>query len=261
MTQSEQSSFVWVVTKHDELVKIWTNGKTEVISDSIKVTSISFNVDETLWIVPKSSGPMESHVSYSEDEGKNWVRVNTLDLQIAKVSATHIGSCFILTLQGAIYLVQKTGEVKQIFDDETAHDMAVSPEGYIWIISRISKEGGGNLVFWCALDNYVLQPPYGQPVAKRISVGPEGTARIVTIGDEVASIYLNRMGGLETPGGEAFAKDIATSCMSNTIWAISVDKIKKKKYHKLKFWNPDSDAFMQWHTVPDVEPVIVASGN
>ncbi len=98
-------------------------------------------------------------------------------------------------------------------------------------------------------------------VAKRISAGPEGTARIITIGGEVASIYLTRMGGLETTGGEVFAKNIAASCSSNTIWVICREDDKKKKKHILKFWNPDLDQYMKWHTVANVEPFAIAGGD
>lgn len=69
------------------------------------------------------------------------------------------------------------------------------------------------------------------------------------------------MGGLETSGGEEFAKDIAASCGSNTIWVITTEKSKRKKHNVLKFWNPDLDAFMKWHTVPDVEPILIAGGD
>jgi hypothetical protein len=138
--------------------------------------------------------------------------------------------------------------------------MAVSPEGYIWIISRNKKPGGGNLVYWCTYNNYYLQPAFGQPVAKKIAAGPGGVARIITIGGEVASLYLNRMGGLETPGGEEFAKGIATSCRSNTIWAICSEKTGKQKINVLKYWNPDSDKYMEWHTIPDIEPFRIAGG-
>ncbi len=262
MTQRiDRSSFVWVLTQQFKILKVDAEGKIEEKSPSNFATNISFNIDYTLWMVPENNGSAGSHILYSENEGENWTRVDTQNLKISKISSTHSGSCFILTLQGAIYLVEESGEIKMIFDVGTANDIAVSPEGYIWIISRLKKEGGGNLVYWCAYNNYVLQPAYGEPVAKRISAGPEGTARIITIGGEIASLYLNRMGGLETPGGELFAKNIATSCRSNTIWAISTVKSKKKKRNVLKFWNPDLDPYMKWHTVPDVEPFLIAGGD
>ena len=69
------------------------------------------------------------------------------------------------------------------------------------------------------------------------------------------------MGGLETPGGEAFAKDIAASGKSNTIWVITAEKSNKKKHNILKFWNPDLDGYMQWHTVRDIEPILIAGGD
>ena len=262
MTQhKDRSSFVWVLTQQLKILKVDTKGKVEEKSSANFATNISFSIDHTLWMVPENNGSLESHILYSENEGKNWIRVDTQDLKISKISSTHLGSCFILTPRGSIYIVQKSGEVNMIFNEGTANDMAVSPEGYIWIISRLKKEGGGNLVYWCAYGNYVLQPAYGEPVAKRISAGPEGTARIITIGGEVSSLYLNRMGGLETPGGELFAKNIATCCRSNTIWTISSVKSKKKKHNVLKFWNPDLDPYMQWHTVPDVEPFVIAGGD
>ena len=105
-----------------------------------------------------------------------------------------------------------------------------------------------------------MQPAYGQPVAKKISAGIDGVARIITIGGEVASLYINRMGGLETPGGEAFAKNIAAGCRSNTIWAVCRDHSGGKKKNVLKYWNPDSDPYMKWHSVPDVEPYDIAGG-
>jgi microcystin-dependent protein len=239
--------------------KVDSNGKVEEKCSLSSVVSISFSVDNTLWTAVQDNGSV-TYISYSENEGKTWTRIEIQNVKISKIAATHLGSCFILTPQGAVHLVQKSGELKAIFDDGAASDLAVSPEGYIWIISRLKKEGGGNIVCWCALDNYVLQPAYGQPVAKKISAGPEGTARIITNGNEIASLHLNRMGGLETPGGEAFARDIATSCRSNTIWTISRVNVKKKKQHVLKFWNPDSDAYMKWHTVRDIEPILIAGG-
>lgn len=154
-----------------------SNGKVDEKCALSSVVSISFSVDNTLWTAVQDSGSV-NYISYSENEGKNWTRIEIQNLNISKIVATHLGSCFILTPQGAVHLVQKSGELKAIFDDGAASDLAVSPEGYIWIISGLKKEGGGNIVCWCALDNYVLQPVYGQPVAKKISVGPESTARV-----------------------------------------------------------------------------------
>ena len=96
---------------------------------------------------------------------------------------------------------------------------------------------------------------------KRSPWGLKAQPGFITTGNEVASLYLNRMGGLETSGGEEFAKDIAASCGSNTIWVITTEKSKRKKHNVLKFWNPDLDAFMKWHTVPDVEPILIAGGD
>ena len=257
----DRYSSVWVLTQQHNILKVGSNGDTQSISPSNFAVHICFSIDGTLWMVPQSKQAFNNHISYSEDEGQNWIQVDIPNLKISIISSTPSGSCFILTAQGSIYLVQKSGEIDLIFDEGTAHDIAVSPEGFIWIISRQTKPGGGNLVYWCSLDNYVLQPAHGQPVAKRISAGPEGTARIITIGGEVASIYLTRMGGLETTGGEVFAKNIAASCSSNTIWAICREDGKKKKKHILKFWNPDLDQYMKWHTIANVEPFAIAGGN
>ena len=252
---------VWVLTSQCQLIKVESTGNIQEKSEPEFYIGVSFGIDKTLWVVPQENKGDRYQIMYSDDEGQNWIDIELPNILVTKISATHLGSCFILTPQGSIYIVQKSGAISILFEEGTAHDMAVSPEGFIWIVSRLKKAGGGNFVYWCSLDNYVLQPAHGQSVAKKISASPEGAARIITTGGEVASLYLNRIGGLETPGGELFAKDIATSCRSNTIWIIKGEKSKKKKINVLKFWNPDLDPYMKWHTVPNVEPYLIAGGD
>jgi len=256
----DESPFVWVLTKQYHILKIGTNGKTESISPSISAEHISFNIDNTLWLAPKIEGSFYDMILYSDNEGQNWVQVKLPNIEISKLSSTHLGSCFILTPQGSILLVEKSGYMRIIFNEGTAIDMAVSPEGYIWLISNQKKAGGGHLVYWCTMSNFVLQTVFGEPVAKRISVGPEGSARIVTIGGEIASLYIGRAGGLETPGGELFSFNISSSCKSSTIWTISEEKLNNKKHNILKFWDPDSDPYMHWHSLTKVDPLKIVGG-
>jgi len=251
---------VWVLTKKNQLYKVESTGNIVIKSTVNFAIDITYSADKTLWVIPVKNRSESDQIVYSDDEGKNWKGIDLQGIKISKISATHLGSCFLLTPQGSVYLIQKNGDIQKIFPEGTANELAVSPEGFIWIISREKKPGGGNLVFWCTYGNFALQLAYGQPVAKKISAGPEGTARIITIGGELASLYVNRMGGLETPGGEPFAKNIAASCRSNTIWTISSDNSKSKKYNVLKFWNPDVDHHMNWHTIPDIEPFVIAGG-
>ena len=68
------------------------------------------------------------------------------------------------------------------------------------------------------------------------------------------------MGGLETPGGELFAKNIGASCLSNTIWIIGPDNQQKRKQNVLKCWNLDIDPYMKWYTISGVEPYQIAGG-
>jgi hypothetical protein len=262
MTQNqEKHSFVWVLTQQQQIKKVDVSGGIQDKSPPNFASAISFSQENTLWIVPADNKENSNRICFSEDEGQHWDVIDLASIQIHRMSASHLGSCFILTPQGSIYLVQKSGEVQQVFGEGIAHDLAVSPEGFIWIISREKKQGGGNLVFWCTYGNFGLQPAYGQPVAKKISAGIEGVARIITIGGEVASLYVNRMGGLETPGGEPFAKDIASGCRSNTIWTISSESSKRKSHNILKFWNSDVDKYMEWHTVAGIEPYVITGGD
>ena len=258
--EKDQITSAWVITKQHQLKKIDATGSTQDKSSPNFATALSFGVDQTLWVLPENSEPSVNQLLYSEDEGHNWITMELQSIKVVKLAATHLGSCFVVTPQGSVYLIQKSGQGDLIFAEGTANDIAVSPEGYIWVISREKKPGGGNLVFWCTYGNFSLQPSYGQPVAKKIAAGIDGAARIVTIGGEVASLYVNRMGGLETPGGEQFAKDISTSKHSSTIWVIGSEIIKKKKQNVLKCWNPDTDPYMNWHTIHGIEPYSIAGG-
>lgn len=262
MTQvKDKSASVWVITRNMHLQKVDETGGVQDKTVPNFANAISFGLDQTLWVLSENSAPFRNQLLYSDDEGHNWITIELQSTKVVKLAATHLGSCFVLTPQGSVYLIQKSGQIELVFAEGTANDIAISPEGFIWIISREKKPGGGNLVFWCSYGNFALQPAYGQPVAKKISAGPEGTARIITTGGEVASLFVNRMGGLETPGGEEFAKEISASPGSNTIWAICSEGTKKNKRHVLKYWNPNVDGYMKWHTIPGIDPLKIAGAN
>lgn len=251
---------VWVITKQGQLHKVDTKGHIGPVTEANIALNVSYGADGTLWLIPVNKGSESKQLWYSENDGEEWKILELPNHSASGIAATHLGSCFLLTPQGAVYLVQKRGELTKVFNEGTANDMAISPEGFIWLISRQKKHGGGNLVFWCSIGNYVLQPAFGQPVAKKISAGPDGTARIITLSGEVGSLYPHRMGGLETPGGEPFAKQIAASNATNTIWVIDSQKIKNKKLSMLKYWNPDVDPFSKWHVIDGIEPILLTGG-
>lgn len=257
----EQSTAVWVLTRQHQLQKVDATGSVQDKSPTNFGSLLSFSADQTLWVMPNINEATTNQILYSEDEGRSWIEIDLQQIKAVNLAATHLGSCFVVTAQGAVHLIQKSGQIELVFAEGTANDIAVSPDGFIWLISMVKKVGGGNLVFWCTYGNFSLQPAYGEPVAKKISAGIEGSARIITTGGEIASLYVTRMSGLETPGGDEFAKEISTSNSSNTIWAICTTGTKKHKKFILKYWNPDLDSHMKWHTILDIEPLKISGAD
>lgn len=262
MTQkTEVVPSILALDRHKQLLILNKDGHQEKIVAPESISQISTSIEGTIWLLAEHRSGANGKLYYSDNAGISWQDIELSMLRIANISASHVGGCFITTPVGSVYFIAKSGDIEQVFNEGVANSISVSPDGYVWVLSREKKPGGGNLIFWCSINNFGLQPVYGQPVAKRISAGIDGTARIVTVGGEVGSLYLNRMGGLEPQGGVEFAKDIAASLTSSTIWTICPDVKKKRKGNTLMYWNPDKDEYLKWHTVPGFDPIKIACMN
>ncbi|MEM9329072.1 MAG: hypothetical protein AAGA85_25640 [Bacteroidota bacterium] len=215
---------------------------------------LSCGADGVLWAM---ASDQSEYLLYSLDHGAHWERVKAPVENTRQLAGTPWGSCLVVTTNHSTLLVEKDGTCGVVFREGEVDRISCSPDGYLWAISKDSKPGGGQLIKYCHHTQLTLQPLAGLPTGVAIASGPDGGACAVTLGGEVLSIPMYQMAGLETKGGEAFAADISIG-RDGTLWAISAESTPQQLAHHLKYWHPQKDDFLAWHTVPDLEVRAVA---